>query len=68
MNGFCGRILDVDPDALRSRCDVQPRACLKCFMVCGRLTTARDGRHAELQIEDPGYETINAALMPDICG
>lgn len=68
MDGFYGRILDVDTDALRSRCDVQPRACLKCFMVCGRLTTARDGRHAELQIEGPGYETINAALMPDICG
>jgi aldehyde:ferredoxin oxidoreductase len=50
----------IGADALHSRCDVQPRACLKCFMACGRLTTVRDGRHAGLQIEGPEYETIYA--------
>ncbi len=50
----------IGADALHSRCDVQPRACLKCFMACGRLTTVREGRHAGLQIEGPEYETIYA--------
>lgn len=50
----------IGADALHSRCDVQPKACLKCFMACGRLTTVRDGRHSGLQIEGPEYETIYA--------
>jgi aldehyde:ferredoxin oxidoreductase len=58
----------IGADALHSRCDVQPRARLKCFIACGRLTTVRDGRHAWLQIEGPEYETICVALMLDMCG
>jgi aldehyde:ferredoxin oxidoreductase len=50
----------IGADALHSRCDVQPHACLKCFMACGRLTTVREGRHAGLRIEGPEYETIYA--------
>lgn len=50
----------ISADALHGRCDVQPRACLKCFMACGRLTTVREGRHTGLRIEGPEYETIYA--------
>jgi aldehyde:ferredoxin oxidoreductase len=50
----------IGADALHSRCDVKPHACLKCFMACGRLTTVREGRHAGLRIEGPEYETIYA--------
>ena len=50
----------IGADALHSRCNVQPQACLKCFMTCGRLTTVREGRHAGLRIEGPEYETIYA--------
>ncbi len=50
----------ISADALHTRCDVKPSACLKCFMACGRLATVREGRHAGLQIEGPEYETIYA--------
>jgi len=50
----------ISADALHDRCDVTPRACLKCFMACGRMTRVLHGRHAGLQIEGPEYETIYA--------
>lgn len=46
--------------ALHTRCDVEPHACLKCFMACGRLSTVKAGRHKGLKIEGPEYETIFA--------
>lgn len=46
--------------ALHSRCAVKPRACARCLLACGRLTTLRDGPHAGLTIEGPEYETIFA--------
>jgi aldehyde:ferredoxin oxidoreductase len=50
----------ISSEALHAKCDVQPHACLKCFMACGRLSTAKEGRHEGLQIEGPEYETIYA--------
>jgi aldehyde:ferredoxin oxidoreductase len=50
----------ISADALHSRCQVKPHACLKCFMACGRMTTVRHGRHAGLKLEGPEYETIYA--------
>ncbi|MBW2604159.1 MAG: aldehyde ferredoxin oxidoreductase family protein [Deltaproteobacteria bacterium] len=50
----------INATALHERCDVQPHACLKCFMACGRLSTIREGRHKGLKIEGPEYETIYA--------
>ncbi len=50
----------ISAEALHQRCEVRPRACLKCFMACGRMTTVRQGRHEGLKIEGPEYETIYA--------
>ncbi len=50
----------ISSDALHAQCDVKPRACLKCFMACGRLSTVKSGRHAGLKLEGPEYETIYA--------
>ena len=50
----------INATALHERCDVQPHACLKCFMACGRLSTIKEGRHKGLKIEGPEYETIYA--------
>lgn len=50
----------ISADALHSRCEVKPRACAKCFMACGRMTTVLEGRHKDLQVEGPEYETIYA--------
>lgn len=51
---------NISSDALHGQCDVEPHACLKCFIACGRLSTAKHGRHAGLKIEGPEYETIYA--------
>ena len=50
----------ISADALHGQCEVRPRACLKCFMACGRMTTVTKGRHAGLRLEGPEYETIYA--------
>lgn len=50
----------INAAALHERCDVEPHACLKCFMACGRLSTVKSGRHKGLKIEGPEYETIFA--------
>lgn len=58
--GFFDRWENISAEALHSQCRVQPRACAKCFIACGRMTTVRNGRHAGLRIEGPEYETIFA--------
>jgi aldehyde:ferredoxin oxidoreductase len=50
----------ISAEALHNRCQVTPRACLKCFLACGRMTTVKEGRHAGLKLEGPEYETIYA--------
>jgi len=50
----------ISADALHTRCEVKPSACLKCFMACGRKTRVLHGRHQGLEIEGPEYETIYA--------
>lgn len=50
----------INSTALHTRCDVKPKACAKCFMACGRLSTVKDGPHAGLTVEGPEYETIYA--------
>lgn len=51
---------NISAEGLHSRCDVKPRACAKCLMACGRMTTIKKGRHAGLNLEGPEYETIYA--------
>jgi aldehyde:ferredoxin oxidoreductase len=58
--GFFDRWENISAEALHRQCRVQPRACAKCFIACGRMTTVVNGRHAGLRIEGPEYETIFA--------
>ena len=57
---FFDRWENIGSEALHNQCRVQPRACSKCFIACGRMTTVLNGRHAGLMIEGPEYETIFA--------
>jgi aldehyde:ferredoxin oxidoreductase len=57
---FFDRWEKISAEALHRQCRVQPRACAKCFIACGRMTTVVNGRHAGLKIEGPEYETIFA--------
>jgi aldehyde:ferredoxin oxidoreductase len=54
----CAHWEKINSDALHTQCQVKPRACLKCFMACGRMTTVQQGRHAGLKLEGPEYETL----------
>jgi len=58
--GFYDQWEKIGAEALHRQCRVQPRACAKCFIACGRMTTVLNGRHAGLRIEGPEYETIFA--------
>jgi aldehyde:ferredoxin oxidoreductase len=40
--------------------EVKPHACAKCFMACGRMAKISKGRHKDLMLEGPEYETIYA--------
>lgn len=50
----------INAAALHERFQVQPHACLRCFIACGRLSTVKEGRHKGLRLEGPEYETIYA--------
>jgi aldehyde:ferredoxin oxidoreductase len=58
--GFYDQWQKIGAEALHRQCRVQPRACAKCFIACGRMTKVLNGRHAGLKIEGPEYETIFA--------
>jgi aldehyde:ferredoxin oxidoreductase len=58
--GTCAHWEKINADAMHAKLKVKPRACLKCFMACGRMSTVQEGRHQGLKIEGPEYETIYA--------
>ncbi|MGD8549409.1 MAG: aldehyde ferredoxin oxidoreductase C-terminal domain-containing protein, partial [Desulfobacterales bacterium] len=58
--GFFDKWKNISAEALHNQCNVQPRACAKCFIACGRMTTVKNGPYAGLKIEGPEYETIFA--------
>jgi len=58
--GFYDKWPNISAEALHKQCRVEPHACPKCFIACGRRTTVLNGRHAGLKLEGPEYETIYA--------
>ncbi|HMK42515.1 MAG TPA: aldehyde ferredoxin oxidoreductase N-terminal domain-containing protein, partial [Dissulfurispiraceae bacterium] len=58
--GYFERYTEINSEAMYRRMHVQPHACAKCFIACGKLSTVKDGPHAGLKIEGPEYETIYA--------
>jgi aldehyde:ferredoxin oxidoreductase len=60
QKGFYENWEKISANTLHERCTVEPHACLKCFIACGRLSTAKKGRHTGLKIEGPEYETLYA--------
>ncbi len=51
---------EISTDAMRSRMEVKPKACHRCFMSCGKLSKVTQGRHKGLELEGPEYETLYA--------
>ncbi len=56
--GSCEHAEQISGELYHEEHDVKPHACAKCFMACGRLTKLKKGRHKDLQLEGPEYETI----------
>ncbi len=58
--GTCDHWEQISGETFHQEHDVKPHACAKCFMACGRMARITKGRHKDLKIEGPEYETIYA--------
>lgn len=56
--GSCEHWEKISGERYHEEHEVRPHACAKCFMACGRLARIKKGRHKNLQLEGPEYETI----------
>lgn len=50
----------INAETLVEHFKPRSKACYRCFLACGKVTTVPDGRHAGLTVEGPEYETIFA--------
>ncbi len=50
----------ISADSMKERCNARPKACLTCFMGCGKSIEVQEGRHKGLKLEGPEYETLYA--------
>lgn len=50
----------ISGDALIENFRPRPKACYRCFIACGKVTTVPEGRHKGLTVEGPEYETLYA--------
>jgi len=56
--GDCEHWEKISGETFHEEHEVKPHACAKCFMACGRMAKIKKGRHKDLVIEGPEYETI----------
>jgi len=56
--GSCGHVEKINGETYHAEHEITPHACAKCFMACGRLARITKGRHKDLKLEGPEYETI----------
>ncbi len=58
--GYFEEYEKINAEAMQTFMDVKPKACARCFMACGKLSTVKAGKYKGLKIEGPEYETIYA--------
>ncbi len=56
--GSCEHWEKISGETYHAEHEVKPHACAKCFMACGRMSRINKGRHKDLKLEGPEYETI----------
>ncbi|MBU1565755.1 MAG: aldehyde ferredoxin oxidoreductase family protein [Proteobacteria bacterium] len=56
--GSCDHAEEISGERYHAEHEVKPHACAKCFMACGRMARLLKGRHKDLKLEGPEYETI----------
>ena len=49
---------NISGETFHDEHEVKPHACAKCFIACGRMAKISKGRHKDLKLEGPEYETI----------
>ncbi len=49
---------EINGTTLAERYQPRPKACSKCFMACGKITSIGEGKYAGTKVEGPEYETI----------
>jgi len=54
----CEHAEAISGEKLHETHEVRAHACAKCFMACGRMTRLTSGRHKNLELEGPEYETL----------
>jgi len=50
----------INAQSMTDKLNAKPKACMTCFMACGKYVEVQDGRHQGLKLEGPEYETIYA--------
>lgn len=56
--GTVDHVEQISGERYHEEHEVKPHACAKCFMACGRMARLTKGRHKDLKLEGPEYETI----------
>ncbi len=56
--GTCDHWEKISGETYHAEHEIKPNACAKCFIACGRMATLSKGRHKDLKLEGPEYETI----------
>ena len=58
--GTCEHWEMISGETFHKEHQIKPHACARCFLACGRKARIIKGRHKDLVIEGPEYETIYA--------
>jgi aldehyde:ferredoxin oxidoreductase len=48
----------ISAEYMQESMEVKSRACYRCFFACGKLSKVLHGRHKDLVVEGPEFETI----------
>ncbi len=56
--GTCDHWEKISGETYHEEHEIKPNACAKCFIACGRMAKLSKGRHKDLKLEGPEYETI----------
>ncbi len=56
--GTCDHWEKISGETYHQEHEIKPNACAKCFVACGRKAKLSKGRHKDLVLEGPEYETI----------
>ncbi|PHS35127.1 MAG: aldehyde:ferredoxin oxidoreductase [Alkaliphilus sp.] len=48
----------ISAETMQEEMEVKPKACIKCFIACGKLSKIKNGKYKGTVVEGPEYETL----------